>query len=99
MPWPKPMPVVEVLWVDSHAYGGWKSPEEWTEDLAEAMWCRSIGWLYARTRQQLVLMQSQGTAGKLSDAIVIPRCAVRQVRVLERGQSCKVKSDAHQSKP
>ena len=85
MPWPKSMAIVEVLWDDSMAHGGWKTVRDWTESNEWGMACRSVGWLFRHTRQHLVLMQSQSELGHLAEAIEIPRSAVRQVRVLERG--------------
>lgn len=82
MAWPQPMPLVEVLWDDSMSHGGWQAPAAYTWGMA----CRSIGWLLERTPSHLVLLQSQNEHGQVAEALEIPRRAVRQVRVLERGQ-------------
>jgi hypothetical protein len=89
MPWPKPMALVEVTWVDSHASGGWRSDAEWTKHLdpdESPLTCRSAGYLYRRDRRVVVLMQSQSASGQLSDAMQIPTPAVLSVRVVERAR-------------
>ena len=81
--WPPPMKIVEVRWVDSHVAGKWRTPQEWDEELRFSLECRTSGYLYRSTRKHVVIVQSIAAVGQLSsDAMVIPRGAVRSVTVL-----------------
>lgn len=79
-------PVVRVTWLDSHAYGGWKSRDEWAEHIsADRLVCESVGWLVIDGRDYLVLAQSRGNRvgdATWADMVQIPRVAVQTVRVL-----------------
>jgi len=88
MSWPKPMPIVEVEWIDSMERAGWRSADDWDRDLAlDTLSCRSTGYLYREDDRGVVLMQSQAETGALADAIEIPRMAVQSVRVLRHGKA------------
>lgn len=83
MAWPKPMPIVEVIWIDSNGHSGWRQAEKWAEERTD-LTCRSVGYLLSKDREQVRLMQSQSATGCLADAIEIPRVAVLEIRVLEK---------------
>lgn len=81
--WPKPMPVVEVYWLDSATGSGWRRQQEWDEDFdTQAIECRSVGYLWKKTRKEVALMQSVNEEGQLCSVIVIPRFAVTHMTVL-----------------
>jgi hypothetical protein len=78
------MPIALVAWEDSRSLGGWHTPDQWREQLAEGLIeCRSVGYVLHQDETRLVLAQSQGRSGEVADCLDIPRSAVRSVRVLE----------------
>lgn len=88
MSWPKPMPIVEVEWIDSMQHGGWRTDGEWANTLGpDSLSCRSSGYLYHDDEHSMTIMQSQAANGSLADAIEIPRIAVQSVRVLRQGKA------------
>ena len=88
MSWPKPMPIVEVEWVDSLHLGGWRSESEWQGATGpDSLQCRSTGYLYQDNQDGMVLMQSLSIGGSMADAIEIPRAAVQSVRTLRHGKA------------
>lgn len=78
------MDLVEVVWVDIHSWGNWRTQEE-VRELASGggLLCRSVGYLVgADVDGATVLVQSINSFGHLAEALVIPRGATRSVRVL-----------------
>ena len=75
---------VEVTWVDPHASGGWRAPEDELER-AVPLACTSVGYLLEQDEQRLVLVQSsaddQGDE-LVADSLAIPAEVVRKVRRL-----------------
>ncbi len=90
MAWPKPMPIVEVEWVDSTSHGSWSTPELYQDRIrGYGLLCRSAGYLFAKDRERVVVLQSQGLSGNICDAMQIPRSAVRSIRVIEKPKRSK----------
>lgn len=64
---------VEVEWRDSHAMGGWHTPENYLKDRHIGP-CRSIGYVLRADDRMVTLIQSQGkTSGAVADSITIPK--------------------------
>ncbi len=86
MSWPKPMPIVEVEWVDSVRHGGWSSPEQYAKGIGEGKDCRTAGYLFRKDRKSICVALNQGTSddGSICDMMEIPRSAVRSIRVIEK---------------
>ena len=80
MAWPKPMPLVEVDWLDSVTTGGWGRPRAFRKK--GALRCRTAGYLFSEDEARLVVVQSQAENGDLADSMTIPRAAVLGVAVL-----------------
>jgi hypothetical protein len=84
MPFPKPMPVVEVEWDDSCSGGGWSTADQYAKrDVLPAC---SVGYLLSRDRTRIIIVQSQAENGDVNDCITIPRGMVKQIRVLEKAR-------------
>lgn len=79
MSWPKRMPIVEVLWVDSHTRPGWCQAD--AVDALEQCACKTAGYLFRDTEESVVIMQNQSDAGGVGEAMVIPKPMVKSMRV------------------
>lgn len=89
---PNPEPpigsVVEIEWLDSCGYSGWQQRREierWIAEGSPTATHRSVGYVFARTDQVIVIVQSQVTYGEseaVNEAMSIPHVAVLTVRQL-----------------
>lgn len=73
----KPLPIVEVLWLDAHSVDGWhRKPKHKLKPV------RSVGMLVKQTKRAVVLAASHhaDTDEPFSSAVTIPRCAVTKMR-------------------
>ena len=75
---------VEVEWVDSVTFGGWRSVESYREHTKPET-IRTAGYLLSKTRTHLTIIQSfdVDSEGNITDAITIPRSVVRNLTYLE----------------
>lgn len=71
-------PLVLVDWLDSHIRAGWRDDH----DEGQPAVCRSVGWLVAKDRRRITLVQSLANNGEAADSITIPRAAVTRMRTL-----------------
>ena len=75
---------VEVTWLDPHASGGWRAPDD-ELDRAVPLTCTSVGYLLRQDEERLVLVQSsaddQGDE-LVADSLAIPAAVIRKVRRL-----------------
>ena len=68
--------LVKVKWVDSCFHTGWRKD-------ASPSTCRTIGFLVQDTKEKLTLAMSVSpNTNNFSDAMCIPRCAVKKVKKL-----------------
>jgi hypothetical protein len=80
----KLMPIVEVEWIDSNGLGHWQDKDymsKWAKD--ESLLCRSAGYLYEKTKDRIVLVQSESPAS-LGAGLAIPRKAIIKLVELHR---------------
>lgn len=85
MAWPKPMPIVEVEWIDSSSRGRWHDPEDvdaWLDGLDLA--CRSVGYLYRESEDRVVVVQSQAAVDSVAETLIIPRVVITGMTTLRR---------------
>ena len=80
------MQIVEVEWIDSAHHQGWTARSEWIESLKEKKYsvCRTAGYLLQKTRDSVVIVQSQSDVDHMDAAMVIPRVAVTKITVLKK---------------
>lgn len=82
-----PGPVVEVTWVDSVNFNGWRERQSLTADYASPKIHFTSGYLVSETEEVVAVAQSFGLdTNTIADIMMIPRAAVRQVETL-RGMS------------
>lgn len=76
--------IVEVEWLDSMAFPGWRDGNDVVErtDCVDDMRHRTCGYLVKKTQQYVAVGLSIGWTGTVGDAIQIPRAAVRSMTVL-----------------
>ena len=75
--------MVEVEWVDSTTWGGWKRENEYLKDAGPGR-CSSVGYLLKSDKQAVTLVQNLDVSnGNVSDAVSIPRSVVRKITTLE----------------
>jgi hypothetical protein len=83
------MKLVLIEWLDSHAGVGWLTKER-LESAAQPLFCRSVGWLFAKTELCTVIVPH--VAG-INDAtaieygrgdLSIPNKAILKMRVLQK---------------
>lgn len=86
--WKRP-PVVEVQWLDSMGYPGWRKREELetscerTDDLDHI----TSGYLVVNRRDYVTVALSLGRGGSAGDAIQIPRKAIKAITTLRTATS------------
>lgn len=84
MAWPKAMPIVEVVWIDSTATERWITLEEMNAALDDdTLECRSAGYLLRDQDDRITILLSQSSCGNVANAITIPRSAIRKMSVLK----------------
>ena len=74
------MKIVEVVWLDSQAHGGWTDKnemQEWNGD----MLCKSVGYLVRKENDRIVLAMSESSTS-LADGLTIPRACITNLRRL-----------------
>ena len=74
------MKIVEVVWLDSQARGGWTDKnemQEWNEDIL----CKSVGYLVREENDRIVLVMSESSTS-LADGLTIPRACIINLRCL-----------------
>jgi hypothetical protein len=80
--------IVEIEWLDSCGYSGWQSRREidrWIAEGSPLATHRSVGYLFARTAELIVIVQSEvryGDQASVNEAMSIPLVAVLAVRHL-----------------
>ena len=74
----KPYTIWEVRWIDSASQDDWHRPEF----AAEAVECRTVGYIIARTKKTLQLTGSLSESGCVCSTMLIPRSAVLQMKRL-----------------
>ncbi len=91
MPWPKPMPIVEVEWVDSIVRTGWRTTEDYNTsiDARDDVTNRTAGYLYRADKRVVCVVLSQGMTGNICDMMEIPRSTVRSLRIIEKPKGRK----------
>lgn len=83
MSWPKRMEIVEVEWIDSCGNAAWRSVEHDDEEITDLS-CKTVGYLFKRTKDRVVVALNQSATGNVGDTIAIPRSAVRRMSVLKK---------------
>lgn len=84
MAWPKSMPIVEVLWIDSNHQGRWWSTDELDKDLDDLdLNCRTVGYLYRDREDYVTIVLSQAGVGCVAEATTIPRVAIKSMTELK----------------
>jgi hypothetical protein len=78
--------VVEVEWIDSTSWSGWKDTNDARRDSVEdSMLHRTVGYLLADEPSRVVLCFSATAAEDVvSDVQAIPRFAVKKMRTLRK---------------
>ena len=81
-------PLVEVEWVDSMGYSGWSPRDARIVDMEKVEDLDHItsGYLLKRSSKYIAVAQSVGRLGSVDNCIQIPRCAVRKVTVIRKGE-------------
>ena len=75
--------LVLVRWRDSQIASGWDSPDEMRQRVSSiGIECRSVGWVFYFDEQRFVLISHQAENGSVAGAMVIPRRAIIDVRLL-----------------
>ena len=88
MAWPKAMPIVEVVWIDSSHIQRWQSVEELERELDnDGLECRTTGYLFRDQEDRVTILQSQAECGNVADAMTVPRVAIKSMSVLKEAQS------------
>ena len=82
--------LVLIEWVDSHSGRGWRSLET-LQEVAEPLYCQSVGWLAAENEECKVIVPHIG-GEKNGDAmlqgcgdLVIPTVAIKKITTLREG--------------
>lgn len=68
---------VEITWIDAYSTSGWGHAIP-----SEKMIWTSVGYLLAKTKQEVVICQSQDPWGKSGERLTIPRSCVKRIRRL-----------------
>jgi hypothetical protein len=78
--------MVQVVWLDSHVFGGWKSITEWRATFSrDRLVCQSVGWAIVEDEDYIVLAQTRGnpvSEESWADMVQIPRVALVSVTPL-----------------
>lgn len=86
MSWPKAMPVVEVVWLDSQGTDGWQSEKEYDEYAddsdPEDGCCKTTGYLFKETDKNVAIVLNQSHSGNLDMMMQIPKVAIVSRTVL-----------------
>ncbi len=74
-------PLIEVSWVDSQSWSGWRSLEQTRANVIDRGRCRSIGWLISESDIAVALAQNlsigdDGTIDNVGDVINIPKVSI-----------------------
>ena len=81
----KRLPIVLVIWRDSVAANGWRSPDDWHKWIAsDGEIQETVGFLFERTKRHIAIVQSvqQSKARSMASLLQIPAVAVLSVRRL-----------------
>lgn len=84
------MRLVEVFWSDPRGLGGggWVKADEVDDLELTASRCKTVGYVFRETDDELVLFASlgfnRGEVEEVGDGLVIPKCVVQQVNDLRR---------------
>ena len=85
MAWPNAMSIVEEEWLDSSRAINWVEVDEMLEE--DIALCRTVGYLLVETDDKITVLLSQSKHGHVCQAMIIPRCAIQSMRVIEAGKS------------
>lgn len=79
-------PLVELEWLDSIAYPGWRDGNDAAArmDCVDDMRHYTCGYLVKRTREYVAVALSVGWTGNVGDAIQIPRPTITRYTVLRK---------------
>lgn len=75
------LPLVEIVWHDSAAGGGWNSLSSYRNE-KKTLQIRTVGWLTKNTNSEVQVVQSISQDGKVADSMTIPRVCIRKTRRL-----------------
>lgn len=96
MTFPRPLPVVEVEWLDAASHRGWRDIEELQKadpqphEGGSFENVRTVGYLCRNDAERVVICQNIAPDGRAAHTMAIPKVWVKRVRRLapaERGKA------------
>jgi hypothetical protein len=72
--------LVQVIWEDAQAEGGWKSTADITHEPDRIV---SVGWLVKRDDVGVTICQSTNRDGRIADTLFVPAAYVRIVKTFK----------------
>jgi hypothetical protein len=90
-------PIVEITWLDSHGWSGWRTPEDVEDWIKEGLpKITTLGCLLAEDKDQIIVAQSvtsnflplaRSTSHTSVDNLMrIPKCCILKRKVLKPGK-------------